>query len=170
MRDFLKKTHGEGDAQTIYNSVKTSGDFISFAREFMYDDDPVVARNALWGLTKATNEELSVLRPILNEMIDLSMETTNSSVRRLLMNIIERLHLTQEELRTDFLDFCLDRMTAYEEFPGIQSLAIKLAARMCSFYPELEQELRITLEAMEMSYYKPAVKSARSKVLKKLKQ
>ena len=42
---------------------------------------------------------------------------------------------------------------------------MKLAFRMCGFYPELMDEFRRTLEAMEISYYKPAVKCVRNKIL-----
>ena len=47
----------------------------------------------------------------------------------------------------------------------MQSISMKLAFRMCQFYPELMDEFRSTLEAMEISYYKPAVKSVRNKIL-----
>ena len=42
---------------------------------------------------------------------------------------------------------------------------MKLAFHMCKFYPELMDELKRTLEAMEIDYYKPAVKGVRSKIL-----
>jgi hypothetical protein len=86
-------------------------------------------------------------------------------VRRLTLNIIERQTLKKDYLRTDFLDFCLEHMVNVEEFPGIQTLCMKLAYRMCNFYPELMDELKRTLEAMEIDYYKPAVKCLRSRIL-----
>ena len=46
-----------------------------------------------------------------------------------------------------------------------QTLGMKLAFRMCKFYPELMDELKRTLEAMEIDYYKPAVKCVRSRIL-----
>ena len=49
--------------------------------------------------------------------------------------------------------------------PGIQSVCMKLAFRMCKFYPELMDELKRTLKAMEIDYYKPAVKGVRNKIL-----
>lgn len=165
-REDLKGAYSEGEALAIYNEVAESGDFISFALTYMYDEDYHVARNALWGLTKATDKELSALQPILNKLIDLCMTTENSSIRRLSMNIIERLKIEKEELRTDFLDFCFEHAVDVTEFPGIQSLSIKLAYKMCSFYPELKEELLRTLEAMEIEYYKPAVKSIRGRILK----
>ena len=172
----LRQTFSEGGAQEIYREIKTTGDFPGFARRYVFDKDYRVARSALWGLTKATDEELSELQVILNELIDQAMQTENSSVRRLTLNIIERLRvgelrsgmrltLEEDDLRTDFLDFCFEHMVSIEEFPGIQTLCMKLAYRMCSFYPELMDELKRTLEAMEIEYYKPAVKCLRKRIL-----
>ena len=186
----LKQTFSEGGAQEIYQEVraaskreqsdacissaereqaraefKATGDFLSFARQYVFDSNYRVARSALWGLTKATNEELSELQVILNELIDQAMQTENSSVRRLTLNIIERLKMDEDDLRTDFLDFCFEHMVSVEEFPGIQTLCMKLAYRMCTFYPELMDELKRTLEAMEIDYYKPAVKCLRKRIL-----
>ena len=120
---------------------------------------------AIWGLTKASDTELSALQAILNDFIDQAMLTENPSVRRLSLNIIERLKMGEDDLRTDFLDFCFDHMTRLDEFSGIQSLCMKLAFRMCQFYPELSDEFMRTLEAMEIDYYKPAVKGLRWKIL-----
>ncbi|EXG77677.1 hypothetical protein XylorDRAFT_0017 [Xylanibacter oryzae DSM 17970] len=163
----LKGAYSEGEALAIYNEVKQYDDFLGFAKEFMHNEDYQVARNALWGLTKATNKELSPLQIILDDLIDLAMQTDNSSVRRLSLNLIERLKMEEEDLRTDFLDFCLEHMSSIEEYPGIQSLCMKLAFRICKFYPELMDELKRTIEAMEIDYYKPAVKNIRSRILNK---
>ena len=163
--DRLRQTFSEGGAQEIYQEVKASGDFLGFARKYAFSQDYRVARSALWGLTKASKEELSQLQLILNEVIDQAMLTENSSVRRLSLNIVERLELDEEDLRTDFLDFCFEHMMDVEEFPGIQSVCMKLAFRMCKYYPELMDELKRTLEAMEIDYYKPAVKCVRNRIL-----
>lgn len=161
----LRQTFSEGGAQEIYQEVKSMGDFLGFANQYIFDKDYRVARSALWGLTKASKVELSQLQVILNEIIDQAMQTDNSSVRRLSLNIVERLELNEEDLRTDFLDFCFNHMMDIEEFPGIQSVCMKLAFRMCKYYPELMDELKRTLEAMEIDYYKPAVKCVRNRIL-----
>ncbi len=174
--DRLRQTFSEGGAQEIYQEVKANGDFLDFACQYAFSKDYRVARSALWGLTKASKEELSQLQVILNEIIDQAMQTENSSVRRLSLNIVERLwvgerssgmrlELNEAVFRTDFLDFCFEHMMDVEEFPGIQSVCMKLAFRMCTFYPELMDELKRTLEAMEIDYYKPAVKCIRNRIL-----
>ena len=165
IEERLKQTFSEGGAQEIYQDIKASGDFLGFARQYAFREDERVTRSALWGLTKAGKEELSQLQVILNEFIDQAMRTDNSSVRRLSLNIVERLEMSEDDLRTDFLDFCLDHMMDVEEFPGVQAVCMKLAYRMCKFYPELMEELKRTLEAMDIDYYKPAVKCARSRIL-----
>lgn len=164
-RERMKGAYSEGEALAIYGEVKAAGNFIGFARQFMHDEDYQVARNALWGLTKATNTELSQLQPLLDDLINLAMTHDNSSVRRLTLNVIERLQFTEDNLRTDFLDFCIAHMIDANEFPGIQSLSMKLAYRMCSFYPELKEELIRTLEAMDPAYYSPAATSVRRRIL-----
>lgn len=164
-REELKGAYSEGEALAIYHEVQASGDFVGFAMTYMHDEDYQVARNALWGLTKATDAELSQLQPYMDRFIDLAMSASNSSVRRLSMNIVDRLKFVEDELRTEFLDFCLDHAVDVAEYPGIQSLAIKLAYKMCSFYPELMEELKRILEGMEIDYYKPAVRSIRTRVL-----
>ena len=161
----LRQTFSEGGAQEIYQEVKVSGDFLGFARRYAFSEDYLVARSTLWGLTKASKEELSQLLVILSEFINQAMQTDNSSVRRLSLNVIERLEMSENDLRTDFLDFCFEHMIDVKELPGIQSVCMKLAFRMCKFYPELMDELKRTLEAMEIDYYKPAVKCVRSRIL-----
>ena len=161
----LRQTFSEGGAQEIYQEVKTTGDFLGFAHRYGFSEDYHVVRSALWGLTKASKEELSQLQVILDKFINQAMQTDNSSVRRLSLNVVERLQMSENDLRTDFLDFCFDHMMDVEEYPGIQSVCMKLAFRMCSFYPELMDELKRTLETMEIDYYKPAVKCVRNRIL-----
>ena len=160
----LNQTFSEGGAQEIYQEIKANGDFLGFAQRYAFDTDYRVARTALWGLTKAKDEDLSELKVIYNELIDQAMQTENSSVRRLTLNIIEKLKMDEDDLRTDFLDFCFEHMVSIEEFPGTQTLCMKLAFRMCTFYPELMDELKRTLEAMEIDYYKPAIKCLRKRI------
>ncbi len=164
-RERLKGASSEGEAEAVYHEIRSTNDFKGFAQQFMHDEDYQVARNSLWTLTKATDEELSQLQPILHELIDLALSAENSSVRRLSLNVIIRLQMQEDDLRTDFLDFCLDHMVDINEYPGIQSLCMKLAYQMSSFYPELREELIRTVESMEIEYYKPAVKSVRNRIL-----
>ena len=154
---------GEADAQAVYREARA--DLPAFARQYAFDDDHRVGRNALWTLTKATDKEIAQLQPMLDELIDQALKTDSSSVRRLSLNIIDRLEMKEEDLRSDLYDFCLEHAVDVEELPGIQAICMKIAYRISTFYPELMAELKRILEGMEIEYYKPAVKSIRSRIL-----
>ncbi|MBQ0143542.1 MAG: hypothetical protein KBT06_12260 [Prevotellaceae bacterium] len=166
-RDDIKGNYSEALVTNLCFRVAETGDFLGFVKEYMYDDDPIVVRNALSALSKATDEELSQLNPIKDELMDMAIRCNNSSVRRALFGIIFRLEMNEEDIRTDFLDHCLEKMADPNEVSSIQALCMKLAYKLCKFYPELLTELKRALEAMEISYYTPAVKNVRSKILNK---
>lgn len=135
-------------------------------------EDPIKSRNAAWVMTHFTAQQLLLVTPWLNQIIDIIIATQNQSLRRLLLNVIEQYDNTHglfaaETLRTDFLDFCLEHMYQPWESAGVQSLCIKLAYRQCSFYPELLLEYKNTLQLMQQGYAH-SVMMLRKKFLNKL--
>ena len=52
IEEKLRQTFSEGGAQEIYQEVKASDDFLGFARRYAFSQDYLVARSALWGLTR----------------------------------------------------------------------------------------------------------------------
>ncbi|MCQ2290151.1 MAG: hypothetical protein MJZ63_02605 [Muribaculaceae bacterium] len=158
MREQLNTKHfGIGDALAMYRLVKKEGKFSEFAH-ILLDSETRVARNAAWILTHATDEELALLHPMLTQLIDIALHTNNESLRRLTLNIILRLPLAKEDVRTDFLDFCLEHMVRLDTPPGTQALCMKIAHRLCSFYPELNDEFMRIIQSLDLSFYQPAVR------------
>ena len=131
--------------------------------ENLFDIDDRVARNSAWVLTHKPISEIRELPQ--SKLIDLAISTPNPSLRRLVLNLIEQQPMAKEDIRTDFLDFCLQRMTMLEEAPGVQSLCMKLAYRMCKYYPELTNEFEAALSLIPSEQYKPGVRY----LIKKLK-
>ncbi len=161
---WLKRSGDFAAFVALLHDGDRSGDFAAFVA-LLHDGDAHVARNAAWVLTKATDRELSQLLPALDELIDIALSTSNDSLRRLTLNLIVRLPLTKECLRTDFLDFCLDQMVRLSTPPGIQALCMKIANRFCSFYPELNNELMRTIAALDLSFYEPALKCTAKNIM-----
>ena len=122
----------------------------------LYDEDIRVARNAAWVLTHKPVSQIRTLP--YNGLIDLTMATPDTSLRRLTLNLVEKQEITEESMRTDFLDFCLLHMHMPEEPPGVQALCMKLAHRMCLPYPELLHEFYETLSLMQPEDCKPGMK------------
>lgn len=163
--DQLTARYSRALALTLCQELHATEAFADFCIRYMRHPDPLVARNALCVLTKAGSRDLLQLQPLTDDLILLAMTTTHPSVRRLSLSLVERLPLHAHAVRPHFLDFCLSHMTDVQEPPGIQSLCMKLAFRMCRHFPPLMCEFRCTLEAMDTTFYLPAVKSIRSRIL-----
>ena len=124
--------------------------------ELISDEDEKVARNAAWVLTHMPIEEIRKLPQ--ERLIDFAMATGHPALRRMTLNLIAQQKIDKEDIRTDFLDFCLRHMTLLEEPPGVQSLCLKLAQQMCRYYPELTHEFEESVKLLPAEQFKPGVR------------
>ena len=132
--------------------------------KLMQGNTDATARNAAWILTHKTDAEVATLPQ--QQLIDLAMTTPEVALRRLALHLISRQPMGKEDLRADFLDYCLQHMTLLEEPSGVQALCMKLAHSMCRYYPELQKEFADTLKLMHIEHYKPGVKHLAGKLRK----
>ena len=126
------------------------------------------ASNAAWALTHLPDEDNQYIDEHRDELVRLATSTSEVPVRRLSMTLLERLEWGIDDVRTDLLDFCLERMVMNEEPYGVRSLCIKLAYMMCRHYPELKAELRQSLLLMERTEMGSGVRHTHGKVLRLL--
>ncbi len=134
----------------------------------LYDDDKRTSDNAAWVLTHLPPARHKWLIPRKDEMTDEALRTQSITKRRLIMALLEKQEFTAEEIRTDFLDFCLARLVDPDEPYGIRALAAKLAYAQCRHFPELCGELRQTLELVSREPLKPGLRHIVKKLLKLL--
>lgn len=137
---------------------------------FCTSSDAVVARNAAWVLTQFADGDLAMHLHRQGEITDLVLRTPNTSLRRLLLSVLYRMPFRGDDIRVDLLDFCLENMVAAHQPPGVQSLCMKMAHRMCAPYPELEAEFLRTIKDMNPYHYSAAVTSARKNILAGMKK
>lgn len=133
--------------------------------EAVFDEDLKIARNALWVLTW---EQIDILLPKRSELVEFVLKAEDVTLRRLTMTLLERMPWEQEDVRADFLDFCIERIISPTEKPGVRSLAIKLTYAQSRYYPELLLELRTVLDSIAEYPLPPAVKCSRKNILKKM--
>ena len=144
--DTLHSLLGVSDIRILSKEVSSKQLF-----EYVFDPDNRVARNAAWALT---HKPVGELLPLPQErLVDLTLTTPDTSLRRLTLALIERQGIKEEDMRTDLLDFCLRHMMLLDEPAGVQALCLKLAYQMCSYYPELMHEFEETLNLMQPEHY-----------------
>ena len=133
------------------------------------DENGHVSYNALWVITHWPEDKQAWLAERRDELIDRTIACQRPGKRRLLMTLIERMEFSPEDVRSDFIDFCLGKINSTEPY-GIRSLAIKLSYAQCRFYPDLITELLGQLELLNLGDLSPALQCSRKNVLKKIKR
>ena len=156
------------DVAEIKTYALTDDESMGTLYTLAFDNDARVAGNALWCMTWYNRRQSQWLIPKREELMELAMASPHVTVRRLSLNLLERMPWEEEDIRTEFLDFCLERILSAAEPPGVRSLCIKLAYAQCRHYQELAAELRIILSEISQQPMCPAISSIRKNTLKKL--
>ncbi len=132
------------------------------------DNDCRVAVNALWVFTHFAVVDNEWLYAKHNQFIDRCLNEKDATKLRLMLNLLLRQPYTEEDIRTDFIDFCLMRLTDPKSPYAIRAQCIKLAYEQMRYWPELLNELRQTLELISCEPLSPGLRSAWRQVMKKL--
>lgn len=130
-------------------------------------DDDRVGYNALWVFTHLTADDMKWLQSRRDILIETLLTTSHTGKRRLLLNLLEQQTITEADIRTDYLDFCLSRINSTETY-GVRALCLKQAFAMCRFYPELLDELRNEIDLMQYGQLSPGLISARNAIIRRI--
>nr|MBP7472751.1 hypothetical protein [Prevotella sp.] len=136
--------------------------------QLVRDSDDRVAYNALWVFNNFSLCDNDWLYSKHDELIDMVMKEQHTGKKRLFLSLLLRQSFEEDNLRTDFLDFCLSKIPSCIESYATRALCIKLSYEQCKFYSELLQELRVSLEMISSEPLSPGLKSAVKNVLKKI--
>lgn len=132
------------------------------------DADRRVAVNALWVFTHFAADDNVWLFAKHDQLIDRCLEEQDTTKLRLILTLLLRQPFHEETVRTDFIDFCLARLTDARAPYAIRAQCIKLAYEQMSHWPELLDELRQTLELISCEPLSPGLRSAWRQVMRKL--
>lgn len=125
------------------------------------------ASNAAWALTHLPDSDNKYIDEHRDALVLRAISTPEVPVRRLSLNLLERLEWGIDDIRTDLLDFCLAHMMDPNETEGVRSLCIKLAYAQCRHYDELLGELQRSLQLLDVAHLKPSLLYMRKKILGK---
>ena len=132
------------------------------------DTDRRVATNALWVFTHFALADNAWLYAKHDQLIDRCLNEKDATKFRLMLNLLLRQPYTEEDIRTDFIDYCLMRLTDPKSPYAVRAQCIKLAYEQMKYWSELLNELRQTLEMISCEPLSPELRSAWRQVIKKL--
>lgn len=169
MREMLAGRIGRRDIRAICLQCCDGGD--DCVRETLFslisDDDDRVAYNALWVLTHFDGEGRDWLLLRRSILIDRLLTEKHTGKRRLMLSLLDKMPVAEDDVRTDYLDFCMAKINSTEPY-GIRALCLKQAFAQCRFYPELLHELKCAIEMMEHGEMSAGIRSARNNIMKQI--
>lgn len=171
MRDQLAKRLSIDEVRQECLVVNDGGDSaLKKLYALTLDPDQRVAINALWIFTHLDAHSDDWLFAKHDQLIDRALQESNITKQRLLLTLLARQLFRKETLRTDFIDFCVSKITACSSPYAIRALCMKLAYQQMMHYPELLQELKLTLSLLTQERLSPALSSALRQVQEKMRK
>ena len=137
--------------------------------QLIFDEDERVATNALWVFTHFDMQNNEWLYAKHDDLIDRVLVEKNETKRRLILSLLLRQPFEEESLRSDFIDFCIAKITASSQPYAIRCYCMKLAYEQMKDYPELLTELKAAIDMLEQEPLSPGLTSAKKQVMKKIK-
>lgn len=138
--------------------------------DLTFDKNNRIALNALWVFThfdQANNEWLYAKH---DDLINRVLIEQNTSKLRIMLSLLLRQPFEEATLRSDFIDYCIAKITACSYPYAIRAYCIKLAYEQMKYYPELLTELKAALDMLEQEALSPGLASAKRQVMKKIKK
>ena len=101
------------------------------------DDDRRVAVNALWTFTHFTADDNVWLFAKHDQLIERAITEQDVTKLRLILTLLLRQPFDEEAIRTDFIDFCLARLTDTRAPYAKRTQCIKLPYDQMPHWPKL---------------------------------
>ena len=168
---LVGRIHTEDVRRIVDCITNDDGDVIMKALYCLLSDtDRRVANNAAWVLSCSDSKVMRFLLRYQNQLIDLLIGTKDKSFSRILFSILRRQTFEKSNLRTDFLDFCLNEIINSNQAIAIRAHAIYVSYSLCKAYPELLNELFMTLQMLESESLSPGLRHARNTIMSAIKK
>ena len=163
---LVGRIHTEDVRRIVDCITNDDGDVIVKALYHLLSDaDQRIAYNAAWVLSCSDGKVIKFLIRYQNHLIDLLIGTKDKSFARILFSILRRQTFEKSNLRTDFLDFCLSQIVNTNQAIAIRAHAIYVSYSLCKAYPELLNELFMTLQMLESEMLSAGLLHARNAIM-----
>lgn len=144
----------------IVRWAQNTPDRLDFLLKATRSDNQRVAANALWCLTHLQEQNEDWLQSRQSSLIDMLLRETHTGKKRMLLQLLRHQSYDSDNLRTDFLDYCLSKINSECEPYAIRCFSLYCSFKMCRFYPELVAELEHHLEMLSTQSLSPGLRSA----------
>ncbi len=123
-----------------------------------------VSSNAIWCLTHLRKSDSEWLQSKQDCLIDALLNEKDTAKKRMILQLLREQKFTKENIRVDFLDFCLSMINSECEPYAIRCFSLYISIKMCKYFPELISELEECIRMLSREPLSPGMKCAVRKV------
>lgn len=166
LKETLSVPIGLADIKALVRNLDQTG--LEALYRLLFDGDKRTADNAAWVMTHVPQADRRFLKQHRDALIDEALRTKSITKQRLLLRLLEDISFGADDVRSDFLDYCLATLADVSVPYGVRALCMKLAFLQCRHYAELLSELRSSLELLEPDLLPPGLRCARRRTLEQI--
>ncbi|WP_300968488.1 hypothetical protein [Muribaculum intestinale] len=148
------------EIKSVVSWASGSRDNFKMLWGFVRSDDRRTSVNALWTMTHLPETDVKCIISLRDEMIDMLLTETDIGKKRMLLQLLREQEYAADDIRTDFLDYCMSKINSECESYAVRGYCIYAAYKMSRHFPELLSELEEHLDMMQYQPLSPGLKSA----------
>ncbi len=107
-------------------------------------DNQPMAWHACWVMNHAADKDKTIFSSAIPRLIEFLPNVTSESQKREILRTISK-HIIPEDYEVQVYDYCLELMKSKNEAIGIKGHCLTILKKMIKKYPDLEDEVRLTL-------------------------
>lgn len=167
IKEELLKAHSKAHTMRIVRMVGEDKKLFRELVDTFLEGEYRVTQRAAWPLCYCGLEHPELLKPYMRKLLDRLKEPgIHDAVKRNVVRIWAEVPIPGE-LSGEIYDLCFGYLRALEEPLAVKAFSITVLQKICKPYPELADELRITLEDMQ-EFAAPSTASRIRRALKEL--
>lgn len=160
VREFLERRIHMPEIRSVVKWASGSRVNIATLWDLAQSECRQTSVNALWVLTHLPKADAECLESKRNGMIDMLLKETDAGKKRILLQLLREQEYCADDIRTDFLDYCMSKINSECEPYAVRCFSMYAAFKMCRHFPELIAELELHLDMMRCQALSPGLKSA----------
>jgi hypothetical protein len=148
IEDFLAGAYSKADYEILFKKATDDEAFFKTIWEMASQQPDHQSWRLLWILDHATEKSNRFIFPILEQLYQRVLKTTNESFIRQSMKLILRCPVN-EDYAGELLERCVGWMTDPKLKISSQCMGLEFFYRVCKLYPEMKPELLAHIESIE---------------------
>jgi hypothetical protein len=165
IREALEAEHSKAQTSHITAYIGDDRERFKQLMKCMLEGDQVLSQRAAWAMSECGIQYPALVKPYMKQLIGKLKEPgIHDAVKRNIVRVWAETKIP-DDLSGEVYDICYAYLRAPDEPLGVKAFSITVLQNICLQYPELWDELKITLEEM-LQFGAPSTTSRIRKALK----